>query len=822
MKQMIKNVSYFVVLLLLFMNPSNTKALTQSTFYNIEDPGNLQVDTLNFSDMLFIDNSKTSTQSFGLTGKVYNQSNQKINYNITVSYYDSDYNLLATSSTSLIAISGINQLNHMSKLSILGTNPISKIRYYQLSIQILDNISSSNSKKLHQMSSYSSYDYLIDQYHIDIIVNENNTLDITETIDTYFNVNKHGIFRTIPLQNEVTRLDGTSSKNRTQISNISVSHDYKTSKENGNMKLQIGSINRMVIGEEKYIIKYTYNLGKDPVKEYDEFYYNIIGTDWDTAIGNVTFSITMPKKFDASKLGFSSGMYSSTDNRNVKYNVNDKTITGEYQGILEPKEALTIRCELPEGYFVDAGLKVQFVNYVYFLVPILFLGVSYWLWYKFGRDDLVVETVEFYPPEGLNSLDIGFLYKGEAVNKDVTSLLLYLANKGYIQIIDKKIDLENEKINLNPESIELANQKIVDLKSKIEEEKQKNPDSKKIKYYENMLSIYKDIDKPIDYSKYGVSSSIKNSNKKNNYMIRKIKDYDGNNPDERKFMEGLFEQNRTEVTEDMLYNEFYITNNIILHHMNQKKNKDKVFEKTSRNKSIWIILMIIITYCTITIPPVLEYGEWMNMPLALVFPILGYSAICLMILTKGNLFMKIFGFLWGASFFSIGCLMMIPILIQYPIYLVLYIIGLLCIFFMFLFVENLPKRTPYGNEMLGKIKGFKTFLENVEKEKLEAMVMENPLYFYDILPYTYVLNISDKWIKKFETISIVAPTWYDSTSSFDVDSFATFITHTMNSAQYNMSSSPSSGSSDFGSSSSSSTGGGSSGGGSGGGGGGSW
>ena len=117
--------------------------------------------------------------------------------------------------------------------------------------------------------------------------------------------------------------------------------------------------------------------------------------------------------------------------------------------------------------------------------------------------------------------------------------------------------------------------------------------------------------------------------------------------------------------------------------------------------------------------------------------------------------------------------------------------------------------------MLGKLKGFKNFLETAEKEKLEAMVMQDPTYFYKILPYTYVLGVSDKWIKKFEMISIQEPSWYDSTNPFDMVSFGSFINSTMSSAQNVMSSSPSS-------NSSSSSGGGSSGGGSGGGGGGSW
>ena len=135
----------------------------------------------------------------------------------------------------------------------------------------------------------------------------------------------------------------------------------------------------------------------------------------------------------------------------------------------------------------------------------------------------------------------------------------------------------------------------------------------------------------------------------------------------------------------------------------------------------------------------------------------------------------------------------------------------------FLF-KALPKRTPYGNEILGRIKGFKRFLETAEKEKLEAMVMENPTYFYDILPYTYVLGISDKWIEKFETIGLQSPDWYYSNNAFNVSTFGTFMNTTMKSATKTMASSPSSSSGGSGGSS----GGGSSGGGSGGGGGGSW
>lgn len=543
----------------------------------------------------------------------------------------------------------------------------------------------------------------------------------------------------------------------------------------------------------------------------------------------------MPKDFDSSKLGFSSGNIGSTDNSKVKYNVSGNKITGSYNGVLSVGQALTVRCELPEGYFAGAGLNINIMDYIMFLIPVIFLVIAILLWYKFGRDDQVIETVEFYPPEGLNSLDVGFLYKGKAENKDITSLLIFLANKGYLEINNKKINLNSEKINLNQDSENSANQKIIELQNKINEERINNPNSKKIKYYENMLDIYKNIDTPIDYEQYGLKSSINKLNRKNKFFIKKLKDYDGTNINEQWFMDGLFEYDRTEVTDKMLYNNFYITNNRILNNVNNKQNMDKIFEKSATNKKFLIILMIIATYCLITIPPIFAYGESSSLLFALLFPGIGFTVLFKLVFgetqtiyvngraTYSSIGTKIFGLVWGLGFGGIPwAFMVLPALKQDPVYLVGYGLGLVCVLGMVICLKYLPKRTPYGNEILGKLKGFRNFLETAEKDKLETMVIQDPTYFYNILPYTYVLGVSDKWIKKFESISLQAPSWYDSSNGFDLSSFGTFIKSTMVSAQSAMSSSPSSSSGGSSSGGGGSSGGGSSGGGSGGGGGGSW
>lgn len=68
------------------------------------------------------------------------------------------------------------------------------------------------------------------------------------------------------------------------------------------------------------------------------------------------------------------------------------------------------------------------------IVSLICVAISFIIWAKYGKDKKIEKTLESYPPEGYNSAEIGFLYEGSASDKGVISLLIYLANKGYLQI----------------------------------------------------------------------------------------------------------------------------------------------------------------------------------------------------------------------------------------------------------------------------------------------------------------------------------------------------------------------------------------------------
>lgn len=69
-------------------------------------------------------------------------------------------------------------------------------------------------------------------------------------------------------------------------------------------------------------------------------------------------------------------------------------------------------------------------------------------------------------------------------------------------------------------------------------------------------------------------------------------------------------------------------------------------------------------------------------------------------------------------------------------------------------------RTAADAEIYGRIDSFKRFLVEAELDKLETLVEEDPDYFYDVLPYCYVLKITEKMKPKFDRIDMDGPSWY--------------------------------------------------------------
>jgi len=128
------------------------------------------------------------------------------------------------------------------------------------------------------------------------------------------------------------------------------------------------------------------------------------------------------------------------------------------------------------------------------------------------------------------------------------------------------------------------------------------------------------------------------------------------------------------------------------------------------------------------------------------------------------------------------------------------------------FSRSMARRSIIGSDLYRRALGYRLFISGAEKYRQQFFEKKN--MFNDILPYTIVFGLTEKYAKAMKEMGIVSsnPTWYTGLHAFSYATFASDMSSFSSSLSSSISSTPSS----------SGFSGGSSGGGFGGGGGGSW
>lgn len=612
-----------------------------------------------------------------------------------------------------------------------------------------------------QMALARDYGYDITSYHTDISIDEENNYHNTETITVDFLESRHGIYRYIPYkQNMVWDTNGSSRtySYNTPVKSIGVpGYNYQTYQEGGYTVIKIGDPEQYLKGKKVYTISYDHVLGDDKLEERDFVYYNLIGNKWDTTISDISFSVTLPAAFDADKIKFYAGSYGSTETAAVDYQVLGNTISGSLRTTLQPGEGLTIFVDLPQGYFnVPPPFPWQ-------LVLIIAAGIitviSLILFFLFGRDGRLVTPVEFYAPPGITSAEAGYIIDTTVDDKDIVSLIIYWAAKGYLSI--ERIDKNDFKLS-----------KLADI-----------PDA------------------AYNYEKH---------------MFKK-----------------LFENRESVLTSD-LKNNFYetidITKSLLADKFATKENRLYSSSSKALGKLVRFLAVVLVFISLFGA----TYGDIYSLPGLMIVAALGTVIVFLPFIWLARTQVRWQGLRRAkrSAMLIVNIIVMLLLLTAYVTYMGIQDLAwagiVIAVVTVFLNIIGgfMRKRTRRGSELLGRILGLKNFLERAEKPRIETLVEENPAYFYDVLPFTYVLGVSDKWSKKFEGIAMRPPDWYndsyDRTVVFSPLIFQVALFHSMASMGSAMASRPAPQGGTAGPGGFGGGGGGFSGGGFGGGGGGSW
>ena len=573
-------------------------------------------------------------------------------------------------------------------------------------------------------------DYYIRDYEVYFDIGNNAVHHVEEYITVVFDGAHHGIVREIPLDYR-----DYNGKTVAKVSNIFCSEEYTASYDNGYLILKIGDPNKTVTGKVNYTIAYDYDLGADFNEGYDEIYLNLIGVDWECPIDFAVFHIIIPyvhqeewtEFYDflnhvAENTYMTSGYYGSTSfdwERGDAYlnegmDDDGSVMIDGYVEYLKPYEGVTIRIDMPEGWYQDARQPWDYTGIVKSLNPILcilLIAIAMLLWIKYGKDNIPIVVARFEPPKGFSPLMVGYVSDSTVDDKDIISMLFYWADEGLLSIEEKK----GNKYSFT---------KLKDIEAYAIESGKQIP-SLEVKLFNGF------------FKKCDVGDKIE------------FKDLEKN-----KFYETIME------TKTSTRNYF--------------KGSKALQDQTSRKKAALVRLLAILPMVTLTLSVALY--EIVDTFSALIHLGLGLSLFFINTASFDSLFKT--WHLHKSNVLRVIVRFIVPVLAvfalsffeedlngYFDITQTILSVGACTLIAFFGAITD--RRTEYGDEVLEEILGYREFIDKVEIDQLKMMIDSDPDFYYKVLGYAVVLGLEDKWAKKFKDIPLQQPEWLTGATALD-------------------------------------------------------
>ena len=278
---------------------------------------------------------------------------------------------------------------------------------------------------------------------------------------------------------------------------------------------------------------------------------------------------------------------------------------------------------------------------------------------------------------------------------------------------------------------------------------------------------------------------------KNEYYIKKNKDYKESNYVEALFFKTIFRAGESiSLTEYLniisekrddkkkiyqtdhiepkyLKRKFKNASRAIQRYLEEQNEKDKYFEDKPERVKNNLILMIALILILITSLPFVEINVLSLLPLSIILSI-AILYILIEFIRNTNIKTKenktILAVMVGIMF---TILLLVPSFQRNLGYIIAFIVSLVCSIIILFIYKNMPKRTIYGQNIYNKTEGFKYFINNATKEELDRLLELNENYLLDILPIAYELGISNKVLELLKETNTKEPEWFKVPNKFN-------------------------------------------------------
>lgn len=289
-------------------------------------------------------------------------------------------------------------------------------------------------------------DFTINNYSVDITIHKEGYFDVVENYNLNFDIPKHGIYRSIQTKYELLDSMGNHTSRKIRISNVKVPNrkfdvpfDFVQKLED-QMEIKIGDKAINLLGPQHYQISYRVHNAFLFENAQIRFYWNIKPDGWLVDFHQISFTVHVPEDVYLSKEN--SFVYSGEKDTSVQSSdIQTYFSNGEFSGasksdfVSRPGQSVTLLINMPLGAVQEAKPFWPFwTDYGWvFLIGVL-LTAFFWVWWNFGKDERVIATTTYYPPDQIDPAMVGFLINDRDDNSDLISLIPYWGAKGLIRV----------------------------------------------------------------------------------------------------------------------------------------------------------------------------------------------------------------------------------------------------------------------------------------------------------------------------------------------------------------------------------------------------
>ncbi|MGI6007562.1 MAG: DUF2207 family protein, partial [Ruminococcus sp.] len=345
------------------------------------------------------------------------------------------------------------------------------------------------------------------------------------------------------------------------------------------------------------------------------------------------------------------------------------------------------------------------------------------LFLLFGRDEPVYPSIQYMPPDDLDSAAVGYVLDENVSSQDMVSLIVYWADKGFLKILeDKGGRITFEKTGELPEDAPEYEKKMFNgiFGKTARIGSQKELSSLKYRFAETLNTAKGQVKKFIQKNG-GVYTSASKRARWIGGILAVIPS-------------GLFllAASACSINFEAGYLILWILYAVSV--LLMCVTVDMWYSRKQKSRKVWVIVSLL---CLVT----------------------GLAGMVLSYLHNLN---------ENRAFRLIAPMIVI---------MAVSVLGAVLSAFM-------KKRTHKCAERMGYLMGLREFIETAELERIQMLAEDNPQWFYHILPYAYVFGLSDVWIGKFEQIAVPAPQWYVNRTGrmdmFDLYVFHRCMSHNLN------------------------------------------